>query len=199
MKERELLALVEAAPMDADAIAVYADFLEETGDARRAEFLRLQQALRGMRTSHPQLLARGRALHALGKTLPRRWVAAVTAPKLAGTAWTGRDDAGFFICRFRPRGRLNYSQPVGTYENGTWEQVGATVAMETNAHYADYFGVIVGDTLRGRGRNVAGHAWAWKLTRSEDPAVTEIPDGADRSVFRRPRAPHPRRISTRSR
>ena len=139
-RDAQLRALVEQQPDDADAILVYADWLEEVGDLPRASFLRQQQAIRAMKVSHPKLLERGRALAELGKTLPATWVAAVTHPKVSGTAWDGRDDDGVLVLRFLANGFVNYTQPSGTYENGRWEQVGITVAMETNAHYADYFG-----------------------------------------------------------
>src|SRR5215207_8428071 len=147
-RDAELRALVEQQPDDAAAILVYADWLEERGDFARAAFLRQQQQLRAIKVSHPKLLERGRALFELGKTLPAEWVAAMTHPKLAGTAWDGKDDDGSLVLRFLANGFVNYSQPSGTYENGRWEQVGIAIAMETNAHYADYFGVIVGDVMR---------------------------------------------------
>lgn len=183
VRDRELLGLVEHAPTDGDAILVYADWLEEQGDLPRASFLRMQQQLRALKVSHPKLLERGRALHDLAKKLPAKWVDAVSYPRLAETAWDGKDDDGFLVLRFRPKGVLNYSQPSGTYENGTWVQRGVTVAMETNAHYADYFGVIVGNnTMRGTAQNIAKRAWGWKVAWSNEPAVVVIPDHVVRTI-----------------
>jgi uncharacterized protein (TIGR02996 family) len=180
---RALFRLVEQAPTDDAALLVYTDWLEEVGDAQRLEFLRAQQLLRGMKVSHPKLLERGRALHELGKTLPRAWVDAVTYPKLAETAWTGRDDDGFLVWRFLANGMVNYSQPSGTYENGRWEQIGITVALETNAHYADYFGVIVGtNVMRGNAHNIVKRTWRWKVTWSNEPAVVEVPEHVNRTI-----------------
>lgn len=177
-----LLRLVAAAPTDDAALLVYTDWLEEVGDAPRLAFLRLQAQIRGMKVSHPKLLERGRALHDLGKTLPRDWVDAVTSPRLADTAWTGKDDDGFLVWRFLPTGTVNYSQPSGTYENGSWEQVGITVALETNAHYADYFGVIVGNVMRGNAHNIVKRTWRWKVTWSNEPEVVAIPDHVNRTI-----------------
>ena len=181
-RDAQLRALVEQQPDDADAILVYADWLEEQGELPRASFLRMQQQLRAMKVSHPKLLERGRALFELGKTLPPAWVAAVTHPKLADTAWDGRDDDGPLVWRFLASGALNYSQDSGTYENGHWEQVGITVAMETNAHYADYFGVILGDIIRGNGRNITDHTWRWKVKQTNDPAIASVPENVNREV-----------------
>src|SRR5688572_3288750 len=97
---RTLLRLVEQSPTDDAALLVYTDWLEETGDLPRLAFLRAQQQLRAMKVSHPRLLERGRALHELGKQLPRDWVDAVTSPKIEGTAWAGVDDHGALIWRF---------------------------------------------------------------------------------------------------
>ncbi len=181
-RDRELRDLVGANPTDAGAILVYADWLEEIADLPRARFLRLQQQLRGLAVSHPKLLKRGRELHDLGITLPADWVAAVTYPRLDGTAWDGKDDDGALTWRFLPAGVLNYTQPSGTFENGTWRQVGITVAMETNAHYADYFGVIIGDTIRGNAHNIVSHKWRWKVMRTEDAQVASVPDSVNRTV-----------------
>lgn len=177
-RDAELRALVET---DHGAL-VYADWLEERGDLARAEFLRLQEQLRAMKVSHGKLLDRGRALYDLGKTLDPAWIADVTFPKLAGTAWDGRDDHGPLVWRFLPSGMVNYTQPPGTYENGRWEQIGVTVAMDTNAHYADYFGVIAGDVIRGNARNIVHHEWRWKVKRTDDPAVAQVPDRVNRTI-----------------
>lgn len=162
---------------------VYADFLEEQGQAERARFLRTQEELRALRVSHPKLLERGRALYELGKTLPADWVAAVTHPKLANTVWKGRDDDGSLVWRFLPSGMINYTQPSGTFENGRWEQVGIAVAMDTNAHYADYFGVIIDDTIRGNAHNIVDHTWKWKVKRTDDPAVVAVPGTVNRHIY----------------
>jgi uncharacterized protein (TIGR02996 family) len=178
-RDHELRALVEANPADAE---VYADWLEEQGDLPRASFLRMQQQLRALKVSHPKLLERGRALCDLGKTLDGEWIAAVTHPKLAGSTWDGRDDDGTLTLRFLASGFFNYTQPSGTFENGRWQQYGTTVEMETNAHYADYFGVIVGDTLRGNAHNIVDHKWKWKVKRTDDPSRTQIPEDTNRTI-----------------
>jgi len=180
-RDAELCRLV-AESHDADAILVYADWLEERGDVPRSTFLRLQQQLRACRVAHPKLLERGRTLFDLGKTLPPAWIADVTHPKLAATAWDGRDDDGPLVWRFLANGFVNYTQPSGTYENGRWEQVGITVAMDTNAHYADYFGVVIGDVIRGNAHNIVEHEWRWKVKLASDPAVIGVPDGVNRTI-----------------
>jgi hypothetical protein len=185
-REAELLELVESTSdgtsLDAATVAVYADWLEEQGDIPRATFLRTQQQLAATNVSSPKLLERGRALFDLGKTLDPEWIAAVTYPKIAGSAWDGRDDDGALIWRFLPTGFVNYTQPSGTFENGRWEQIGITVALETNAHYADYFGVIIGHTMRGNAHNIVGHKWRWKVVRTGDPTLVSVPDSTNRTI-----------------
>lgn len=185
-REAELLELVESTSdgtsLDGATVAVYADWLEEQGDIPRATFLRTQQLLAATNLSSPKLLERGRALFDLGKTLDPEWIAAVTYPKIAGTAWDGRDDDGALIWRFLPTGFVNYTQPSGTFENGRWEQIGITVALETNAHYADYFGVIIGHTMRGNAHNIVGHKWRWKVVRTGDPNLRSVPDNTNRTI-----------------
>jgi uncharacterized protein (TIGR02996 family) len=185
-REAELLALIEATSddtrLDDATVAVYADWLEEQGDLPRATFLRTQQQLAAMKVSSPKLLERGRALFDLGKTLDPAWIAHVTYPKIAGSAWDGRDDDGALIWRFLPNGFVNYTQPSGTFENGRWEQIGITVALETNAHYADYFGVIIERTMRGNAHNIVGHKWRWKVTRTGDPTLLSVPDNVNRTI-----------------
>ena len=180
-RDAELCRLVSESH-DADAILVYADWLEERGDIPRATFLRLQQQLRAHKVAHPKLLEKGRALFDLGKTLPPAWIADVTHPKLTASAWDGKDDDGPLVWRFLANGFVNYTQPSGTYENGRWTQVGITVAMDTNAHYADYFGVIIGDVIRGNAHNIVEHTWRWKVKLSSDPTVVGVPDGVNRTI-----------------
>jgi uncharacterized protein (TIGR02996 family) len=174
--------LVEEHPTDDATIAVYADWLEEQGDMPRASFLRMQQKLRAMKLASPKLLERGRALFDLGATLPSEWVAAVTYPKITGTAWDGADTDGDLVLRFLPSGFVNYTQPSGTYENGRWTQIGNAVAMETNAHYADYFGVIVGDTMRGNAHNIVNYKWRWKVKLTADDTIARVPDTVNRTI-----------------
>ena len=181
-RDAQLLALVGQSPGDADAILVYADWLEEVGDMTRAGFLREQQALGALKVSHPKLLERGRALCELGKTLPRAWVSAVTPLPIVGTTWEGRDEDGPLVLRFLENGFVNYTQPSGTYENGRWAQVGIAVEMETNAHYADYFGVIVGDVMRGNAHNIVEHKWRWKVKLTSDPEIVAVPESVNRTI-----------------
>jgi uncharacterized protein (TIGR02996 family) len=200
--EATFLAMIET---DRDAMLVYADWLEERGHGPRAAFVRLDHRLRGLapRDRRVRALDLAAELRGLGDDLPVEWLAAVGYPRLAGTAWHGRDDDGFLVLRFLPGGVLNYSQLSGTYQNGTWVQLGSALVMETNDHYADYDGVIVGDRIRGIAHNIVRKKWAWSVRRSIDPGVTQIPDRVITTVFghhpttiRRRRA-SPRRRRTR--
>ena len=176
------LAMLET---DRDAMPVYADWLEERGESRRAAFVRLDHQLRGFTPRQRRVGALGLAaeLRALAQGLPVDWLAAVAHPRLVGTAWRGRDDDGLLVLRFLTGGVLNYSQLSGTYQNGTWIQIGSALVMETNNHYADYEAVIVGDRIRGIAHNIVRKKWAWSVARSYDPEVTQIPDRVVTTVF----------------
>jgi uncharacterized protein (TIGR02996 family) len=170
---------------DRDAMPVYADWLEERGESRRAAFVRLDHRLRGIapRQRRVGALALAAELRALAEGLPVEWLAEVAHPRLVDTAWRGRDDDGFLVLRFLTGGILNYSQSSGTYQNGTWIQAGSALIMETNDHYADYEGVIVGDRIRGIAHNIVRKKWAWSVARSQDPEVTQIPDRVVTTVY----------------
>jgi hypothetical protein len=78
--------------------------------------------------------------------------------------------------------------------------------METNAHYADYFGVIIGDVMRGNAHNIVDHKWRWKVTRTSDPEVAPVPDTVNRTIHddhvnarrRQPKAAKPKAAKTKA-
>jgi uncharacterized protein (TIGR02996 family) len=173
--EEAFLKRIKSRPGDLDTLRVYADWLDDHGDDARAGFLRLQHELLAMRPMQRGLVGKSRALAKLGEVLPEVWLAAVSRPRLVGTCWAGHDsDGAFYVFRFRPRGRLNYTSPTGTFENGTWRQVGNVVRMEMNRHYADYEGVIAGDRIRGGARNIERRRWRWDVTRTTDPELCDL-------------------------
>jgi hypothetical protein len=55
--------------------------------------------------------------------------------------------------------------------------------METNRHYADYVGQVVGDRLLGTATNIDGARWRWDVTRTTDPELCD-PGDPIRTVFR---------------
>jgi len=176
MPDDRFLALVIERPDDPDVRMVYADWLEEIGDLARATFLRDQHALFHSSPDDDELLDRGTRLRALGETLAADWIAHVSFPPLGGTVWTGRDSMKKrLVLRFLVSGRLSYTQDdiTRTFENGTWRQIGNVAIAETNNHYADYEGVVTGDTLRGASRNVVNFSWRWDLERTTDPDLVE--------------------------
>ncbi|MFM9376269.1 hypothetical protein [Gordonia sp. VNK21] len=88
------------------------------------------------------------------------------ADDITGTVWAGTDsDGGFYTFRFQSGGALNYTSPTGTWSAATWQQHGTAVYMEMNNRYAEYRGVIDGDTMRGSAGNITGKTWTWSLTR----------------------------------
>ncbi|HEY5937160.1 MAG TPA: TIGR02996 domain-containing protein, partial [Kofleriaceae bacterium] len=174
--DRRFLELVGERPDDFDLRMVYADWLEETGELGRASFLRDQLALFRSVPDDPDLLTRGSALRALGESLPADWIASVSFPALAGTVWSGRDSMKKrLVLRFLPTGTLSYTQDdtSRTFENGTWRQIGNVAIAETNGHYADYQGVVTGDSLRGASHNVVNFSWTWELERTFDPQLVD--------------------------
>jgi uncharacterized protein (TIGR02996 family) len=173
--EDAFLRRLKSHPDDLDTLLVYADWLDDGGDDVRAGFLRLQHELLGMRPTQRGLVGKSRALAKLGEGLPQKWLAVVSRPRLVGTCWAGDDSDGMaYIFRYRPRGKLNYTSPSGTFLNGTWRQVGNVVWMEMNRHYADYEGVIAGDRIRGGARNIERRRWRWDVTRTTDPRLCDL-------------------------
>ena len=161
---------LDEAPEDDLLPLVYADWLDERGDATRAEFLRLQQRLLKVRHRQTGFHELSTRLFRLGRSLGPAWLAIVSRPRLAGTCWAGTDSRDcHYIWRYLPGGVLNYTSPSGTYQNGTWAQVGNHVAMETNRHYADCEGFVGGDEIRGKSHNITGLKWRWRIRHTTDP------------------------------
>jgi uncharacterized protein (TIGR02996 family) len=163
MTELAFLEQLRKHPKDVVTPLVYADWLDEQGDARRADFLRLQAAA-GDCARGPvldELIAR---LRAVSEPLPAEWLAVVSRPRLVGTVWAGAATKGaYYIFRYREAGGLCYSSASGTFANGSWSQVGPIVQMEMNRHYADYEGVIAGGRIIGKASNVTGQEWPWDV------------------------------------
>lgn len=80
--EARLLAAVAA--RDHASRAVYADWLEEQGEAGRAEFLRLQDRLLGMGADDPAFRAGRERLEVLACDLDVEWRYAVSRPAIEG-------------------------------------------------------------------------------------------------------------------
>lgn len=157
-------------PDDRATLLVYADWLDDHGAADRAEFLRLQQRALSLRHRQKGFSETSRLLLRLGKKLERDWLAVVSRPRLAGTCWKGTSTLeSSYVWRFLPGGVLNYTTPSGTFQNGTWLQIGNWVSMETNRHYADYEGFVGGDRINGKAKNVSGQDWRWTVWLTTDP------------------------------
>lgn len=88
------------------------------------------------------------------------------ASGVAGTVWAGTDSRGdFYEYHFQRDGSLHYRSPSGFWKNGTWEQDGTKIYMETNKRYSERLGRISGDVMEGRGHNVQGERWTWRASR----------------------------------
>jgi uncharacterized protein (TIGR02996 family) len=183
LDEAAFLKQVGDDPQDLATLLVYADWLEDHGAPDRAEFLRLQHQVLQIRHRQKGFVATSRRLLRLGRKLEPAWLAVVSRPRLAGTCWSGTDsDGDHDVWRYLPGGVLNYTSPSGTYQNGTWVQIGNHVAMEMNRHYADYEGFIGGDWIRGTARNVNERRWRWKARRTTDPEECD-PGDPDTTVY----------------
>jgi uncharacterized protein (TIGR02996 family) len=169
-EEAAFLAQLRDHPDDEATLLVYADWLHDSGAAERAEFLRLQQRVSQLRHRQKGFSDSSRLLLRLGRKLDPEWLAVVSRPRLEGTCWSGMDSDGDpDVFRYLPGGALNYTSRSGTYQNGTWLQIGNHVAMEMNRHYCDYLGFVGGDLIVGTAKNVAGHRWRWRVSRTTDP------------------------------
>ena len=182
-EEKAFLSILRRQPKDLLTMRVYADWLDDHDQPDRAEFLRLQLEVMGMRAHQRGLLRRSRRLLALGRHFPRAWLLVVNRPRLDKTAWVGRSSSdGFCIYRYLPKGVLNYTSNGGTYQNGTWWQIGNQVFMETNAHYADYQGTIAEGRISGKASNIVNHDWTWNVKLTTDPAQCD-PGEPDTTVY----------------
>jgi uncharacterized protein (TIGR02996 family) len=170
-------------PEDLATLLVYADWLEDNGASDRAEFLRRQHRVLQLRHRQRGFTDSSRLLLGLGIGLDAGWVSVVSRPRLTGTCWKGPEsDGNFVIWRFLPEGVLNYTDDGGTYQNGTWRQIGNAVWIEINRHYADLEGFIGGDSISGKAKNVTGRAWTWKAKRTTDPEDCD-PGDPDTNVY----------------
>ena len=155
--ESQFLALLERHPDDREARSVYADWLEEQGDLRRAKLVRLHLALWQGKTRKKQR----EELLALGDGLPAEWLAIVNYPKINDTSWAGSNSTELhrFVLRFLPGGAFDYVQP---HDNtaGSWQQVGNIILVDVN-QYSKREGVIAGDEMRGSAWNIDGLEWKW--------------------------------------
>lgn len=159
---------------DVTSLLVYADWLDDAGEADRCRFLRMQQQVMEMTHGQTDFLSLSQQLLALGLTLPLEWVNIVSRPRLLGTVWTGSSSEGrAYTFRYLDPVKLNYTSPSGTFLNGTWRQIGNCVQMEMNNHYADYQGFIAGDEIRGKGHNITQHHWGFIVHRTTDPVLCD--------------------------
>ena len=182
-EEKAFLTILRRQPNDLVSMRVYADWLEDHDAPDRAEFLRIQLEAIEMRQYQRGLLRRSRRLVALGRTFPHAWLVVVNRPRLVKTAWVGTGTSdGFCIYRYRPKGVLNYTTESGTYQNGTWWQIGNQVFMETNNHYADYQGTIASERITGHASNISGHDWTWDVSLTTDPKECD-PGNPDTTVY----------------
>ena len=93
-----------------------------------------------------------------------------TSTDLTGTTWTGTDlymgeEYTTFIYTFGQNGILTYGYKGNTYTNGTWQQSGDVVYMETNKKYSERLGLIRDNEMRGVAHNVTGKQWNWSVSK----------------------------------
>jgi hypothetical protein len=92
----------------------------------------------------------------------------VVAIDIEGTVWSGVDSMGdAYTFRYLKGGVLNYTSPTGTYQNGTWKQHEGKVYMEMNGRYAEYRGVLQGESIVGEAGNRAGLHWGWRVKQTK--------------------------------
>lgn len=100
------------------------------------------------------------------------------AADLTDSTWEGSDSDGDYLrFTFLPGGVLEYQNPTIAYRNGSWKQAGSAVSIEMNDHYAEYEGVIQGETMDGKAHNVAGKNWTWSVKRKTKSVPVPTPAG----------------------
>ncbi|HEY1208386.1 MAG TPA: hypothetical protein VGE85_03365 [Terracidiphilus sp.] len=86
---------------------------------------------------------------------------------VTGTTWVGTDsDNDYYEYTFMAGGVLYFKSPQGFYTNGTWQQDGdfiymQTYYMDTRRKYSDRLGQIKGTHMDGGAGNVTGRTWKW--------------------------------------
>jgi hypothetical protein len=86
---------------------------------------------------------------------------------VTGTTWVGTDsDGDYYEYTFVAGGALHYKSPQGFYTNGTWQQDGDWIYMQTyyqktTRKYAERLGQIKGTHMEGAAANVVGRTWTW--------------------------------------
>lgn len=86
---------------------------------------------------------------------------------VVGTTWVGTDsDNDYYEYTFMPGGVLHFKSPSGYYTNGTWQQDGdfiyiQTYYQDTRRKYAERLGQIKGTHMEGGAGNVVGRTWKW--------------------------------------
>lgn len=86
---------------------------------------------------------------------------------VTGTTWVGTDsDNDYYEYTFQPNGVLYFKSPSGFYTNGTWQQDGdwiymQTYYMDTRRKYSERMGQIKGTHMEGKAMNVVGRTWSW--------------------------------------
>ncbi len=92
---------------------------------------------------------------------------AQSAINVTGTTWVGTDsDGDYYEYTFVAGGVLHFKSPSGFYTNGTWQQDGdwiymQTYYMDTNRKYSERLGQIKGTHMDGAAGNVVGRTWKW--------------------------------------
>ncbi len=86
---------------------------------------------------------------------------------VTGTTWVGTDsDNDYYEYTFVAGGVLYFKSPNGFFTNGTWQQDGDWIYMQTyykdtRRKYAERLGQIKGTHMDGAAANVTGRTWKW--------------------------------------
>jgi len=86
---------------------------------------------------------------------------------VTGSTWVGTDsDNDYYEYTFVAGGVLYFKSPTGFFTNGTWQQDGEWVYMQTyyqdtRRKYAERLGHINGTHMEGGAANVTGRTWKW--------------------------------------
>jgi len=109
---------------------------------------------------------------------------------LAGTVWEGKSaDGKSYFFRFLAGGALRYTDPAGTFTNGSWTQNGQEVYLEMNNRYVEYRGTRRGDQIEGVASNKAKAKWNFSVGLRATP--TSRPAAPVPAATSRPASPVP--------
>jgi uncharacterized protein (TIGR02996 family) len=122
-EENTFLMAIRANPEDDPLRLIYADWLEERGDAR-ADFVRLHLALKSLSPDHPHRAAGEQELSALRQSASERWLGAIEPEHVVGwKLWQGACECFAAGHEARPWPEMEFHLDTQDTECAAWKRL----------------------------------------------------------------------------